>query len=504
MSRPAELYACLFAKEFPAQAMLRLRPELREKPFVVMEGEPPLQTVCSCNVKARRLGIAHGMTRVEVETFPVVTMLPRSHKEEAAADTALLEAAGTFSPRVEHCSQGGAFVCVVDIAGTGMLFGPPAALAKSLQERVKALGIIASVAVSGNFHTAVCVAKARFYRREVTVIVPGTEHASLAPLPISILNLFEEHAEIFSLWGIQTLGMLAALPENALTARLGQEGRRLRQLARGELPHLFTPIEPAFTLKEHLELDSPIALLQSLLLAVDVLMEHLIARATARILALASVTMVLALEGGAVHTRTIRPALPNNDRQLWIKLIHLDLEAHPYQADILAITVTAEPGTTSKVQLGLFSPQLPEPGRLDVTLARIRAIVGEDCVGRAALKDTHRSEGFRLEPFTLPSTSPSEADAKAPRAAMRQLRPAESITVKLSDRRPETLFFRKRRFAVEHAYGPWLTSGDWWNPTLWSFQQWDLIARSEDGALLSCCALHELAQESWQMVGLYD
>ena len=51
-------------------------------------------------------------------------------------------------------------------------------------------------------------------------------------------------------------------------------------------------------------------------------------------------------------------------------------------------------GSTSKVQLGLFSPQLPEAARLEVTLARIRAIVGEDCVGRAVLQDTHAPEGF--------------------------------------------------------------------------------------------------------------
>ena len=78
MSGHAELYACLYAKEFPAQAMLRLRPELREKAVVVMEGEPPLQTVCSLNARARRLGIARGMTKVEVETFASVTVLPRS------------------------------------------------------------------------------------------------------------------------------------------------------------------------------------------------------------------------------------------------------------------------------------------------------------------------------------------------------------------------------------------------------------------------------------------
>ncbi len=54
-------------------------------------------------------------------------------------------------------------------------------------------------------------------------------------------------------------------------------------------------------------------------------------------LALASVTITLTLEGGATHTRTVRPALPTNDKQLWLKLLHLDLEAHPPQAAILAV-----------------------------------------------------------------------------------------------------------------------------------------------------------------------
>ena len=69
MNEPAELYACLYANEFPAQALLRLRPELHNQPCVVMEGEPPLQHVCSLNTKARLLGLEHAMTRVEVDTF---------------------------------------------------------------------------------------------------------------------------------------------------------------------------------------------------------------------------------------------------------------------------------------------------------------------------------------------------------------------------------------------------------------------------------------------------
>ena len=254
-----------------------------------------------------------------------------------------------------------------------------------------------------------------------------------------------------------------------------------------------------------MELDSPVEMLDSLLFVVGVMLEQLILRASARVLALASVTITLSLDGGASHTRTVRSALPSIDRQLWIKLIHLDLEAHPPQAAILSLTLTAEPGRISKVQLGLFSPQLPEPMRLDVTLARIRKIVGEDCVGRAVLTDTHRGDAFRMEPFVVSSGAASEAVAASkPRAAMRQLRPAENASVTLCGRQPASFFFRNARYAVERAYGPWLASGEWWNPELWSCEQWDLVARSDDGSLWCCVLSRDPANNSWRMTALYD
>jgi protein ImuB len=504
MTRPAEVYACIYAKEFPAQALLRLRPELHDKSCVVMEGEPPLQQVSALNAKARALGVVAGMTKVEVDTFSSITTLPRSHKEEAAAKAVLLECAGTFSPRVEDRSEDGAFVCVIDIAGTERLFGPPEALAKNLLRCVKALGVMACVAVSSNFYAAMALAKGMSPQTAVRIVPAGEESAALAPLPVGVLELSEEQAETFSLWGIRTLEMLANLPEKDLIARMGQAGKRLRQLARGEMPHLFQPVESAFALEERMELDSPVELLDSLLFVAGVMLEQLIFRATARVLALASVSITLTLEGGATHSRTVRPALPTNDKQVWIKLLHLDLEAHPPQAAILALALAAEPGDTSKVQLGMFSPQLPEPARLDVTLARIRAIVGEECVGRAVLKDTHEPDGFRLEPFSIPSGKPSEISAAKPRAAVRQLRPAEAVSITLQSDRPKAFVFRERRYAVERAYGPWLAGGDWWSATLWGWEQWDLVARAQDGALLCCCLVRDLMRDMWQMVALYD
>lgn len=502
--RVAECYACVCVKEFAAQALLRLRPELRENACVVMEGDPPLEQVCSLTRRARALGVTRGMTRVEVETFPQLTVLARSLEEEVAAKTVLLECAGGFSPRVEECSQEGMFLCVVDIAGTEKLFGLPATLAQDMLARMRALGIVACVSVSSNFAAAVAAAKGLTVHKPVQVIPAGEEKEELAPLPLAVLGLTEEQAETFSLWGIRTLGMLADLPEKELIVRMGQAGQRLRQRARGELPHLFLPVEQAFTLAERMELDTPVEALDALLFGSNLMLEQLILRATARVLALASVTITLKLEGGAAHTRTVRPVLPTNDRQLWLKLLRLDLEAHPPQAAIVAVTLDAEPGATSKVQMGLFSPQLPEPTRLDVTLARIRALVGEENVGRAVLQDTHAPEGFRMEPFQVPTAHAKEAAPTAAPPGMRRIRPAENIFVTLQNDCPKTFVFRERGYLVERAYGPWMSSGDWWNPTLWGCEQWDLVARAQDGAMLCCCVMRDVLRSQWQMVGLYD
>ena len=256
MNSAGQLYACLYAREFPAQAALRLRPELRDRAVVILQGEPPLQTVCSFNAKARHLGVVRGMTKVELDTFSSLVVLPRSRTEEASAHAVMLECAGAFSPRVEDRSDGSVFLCVMDIAGTEKLLGPPPVLARELLRRVRALGVSASVAVSSNFHAAICCARGSTAR--ITLIAEGNEGAALVPLPLRVLDLSNEHAETFALWGIRTLGALAALPEKQLIARIGQEGGRLRQLARGQLPHHFIPHEAAFALEERMELDSPV------------------------------------------------------------------------------------------------------------------------------------------------------------------------------------------------------------------------------------------------------
>ncbi len=508
----AELYLCIYVPEFPAQAMLRLRPQLRDKPVVVLEGEVPFQQVCSFNHHARKSGVVTGMSRAEIDSFPSVILLKRSVAEEYTTWHVILESAGCFSPRIENIRGNNTNSCVLDIAGTEKLFGPPQFIAIRLKKALVDLGVYCFVAVSSNFHTAVCLARGSSPDRSSIVVPTGAERQALSDLPLSVLDLSTELSETFAQWGVSTLGVLAMLPERDLIARLGQEGKRLRQLARGESPHLFLPIDSELALEVRIELDTPVEVLDSLLFGVGLMLEQLIARATARILSLAVVTAELGLDGGGVHIRVVRPALPTNDKYLWLKLLHLDWIDHPPQTGVVSMLLRAQTGVAGKVQLGLFSPQLPEPGRLDVTMARIRAVVGEERAGAVELKDTHEPDAFYMKLFSVVTSAPDkDTEPKLPAAVMRRLRPAEKVAMTLRNSCPHIFYFRGIAYETEMSYGPWRAAGGWWTEDRWSLEEWDVIARlrdhtstSQQGSRLLCCMTRNLISNQWQIQALYD
>ena len=231
-------------------------------------------------------------------------------------------------------------------------------------------------------------------------------------------------------------------------------------MARGQLPHLFQPIEPKLSLKEHYEFEPAIEHMDSLLFIAARMIDNLAARATERALVLASLEASLHL-GKRVHTLVIRPALPTIDRKFLLKLLQIELSSHPPPAAVTALSIEAHAGHGSKVQLGLFSPQLPEPSRLDVTLARLKAIVGDDRVGSPVLEDTHNSHGHHIEAFCLTDSSKKEY-IHHPRMALRRMRPPHPVQVRCAGQQPVAFHDGHRLYSIFAAYGPWKTSGSWW------------------------------------------
>jgi len=504
-----ELYACIHTAEFPAQALLRLRTELDTKPVAVLEGRAPIETICSLNRAAQLKGAAIGMTRLEAESIAELRLLTRSLETEASARAVMLECAAHFSPRIEAASQGTGSASVLDcafvldIAGTERLFGPPEMVAKRLRAALASAGFRASVAISTNFHAARFKAAST---RGITVIPDLEEADFLAKLPIALLGLSEEHAETFAIWGIRTLGELAALEETDLVTRLGPQAARWRHLALGGLPHTFQPIEAEFSLKEFCDFETPIEQTDSLLFMGARMIDCLVARAASHALSLASLRLHMQLAGSLVYQRDLRPAIPTTDRKFLLKLLQLEIAAHPPQAAVLSLTITAQAGQSSKVQLGLFAPQTPEPSRLDVTIARLKAIAGEDRVGSPVLEDSHRPGSFRMESFTVvgPLKTPESVEENRPRLALRRMRPPVPVRVQLFALKPVGFRDRDESYTVAAAYGPWKTSGCWWSTDGWNAEEWDVLAETGSGSSVACLLVHNCAQNEWRLEAFYD
>lgn len=493
-------FVCVLIPNFAAQTLVRLRPELRDQAVAVLEGDRPLEHVCSLNQAALHLGVEAGISRAEAEVFPV-QLLHRSSKEELSAKSALLSCLAIFCPAIEEFPSPAECLYVLDLDGTNRLHGSVAAAMRRIRTHILDLGFMPRLTSSANLHAALCLARSGHTALAHTPA--GTEAAVLSPLPLRVLDLNEDHATTLKQWGIKTLGDLARLPEVELISRLGQQGQRLHQLACGKAPHHFQSLQTTFALEEFVEFDSPVETQESLLFVLNSMLTQLVSRATAHALALASITVLCTLEAAPPHRRTLQPALPSIDRAVFLKLLQLDLEAHPPAAGVLALRLSADPGRTSKVQLGLFSPQLPEPMLLEVTLARLAAIVGEDRVGQAALSDTHQHDTFLMRKFTLAPPSPFPSTCLPHSPALRRLRPCAAIRVELQGEAIFAFWHEQTRYEVQRLYGPWHFSGEWWSGMCWAVERWDFAALSADSLLLGVI-LRNHVDRSWWLEAIYD
>ena len=179
----------------------------------------------------------------------------------------------------------------------------------------------------------------------------------------------------------------------------------------------------------------------------------------------------------------------------------------------MRIHLSAEPARPRSAQGGLFLPPAPEPEKLELTLARIAGIVGENRVGALELLDTHHPEGFRMRRFvaevarkTPQKQSPDSSEAQAAITALRRLRPPLRVNVLLENGQPAQLNCPKRKEVqgeVLWKAGPWRSSGDWWERDAWSRDEWDLAVRNGE-AVSFYRLVHDLLGGGWFVEGTYD
>src|SRR5580704_2247078 len=276
--------------------------------------------------------------------------LHSTHSDSSRGD--LFALASSFSPEVEKTARG---TVVFSIAGLRRLMGPPHQIAAEIGRCGAALGIQASLAIANNPDTAVLIAT---NKPGVTIVPPGKEADFLGNFPIEVLNTTlntrPQLIETFERWGIRTLAALAALPEIGLAERFGEEGVHLRRLALGRTQRVLHIATPEIKFEKRVELDHPLELLEPLLFVLSSILNELLSAMRRLSLAANRVHLGLELEDKSRHERILEFAAPIQDASMLLKILQLDLEAHPAAAAIIAVRIELNPVPPQSVQHGLF------------------------------------------------------------------------------------------------------------------------------------------------------
>jgi nucleotidyltransferase/DNA polymerase involved in DNA repair len=275
-------FAAIHVANFMVQAVLRAEGELSGKAVALVDGTAPQIHVVAANDAAWRAGIQVGMAQTQAQLCGV-EIRRRSRAQEKAAHAALLDLGWSMSPRVEDHAQD---TILADLAGLNSLFGADENIAREFARRAAELRLQAHVAVSTNLEVAVHAARGF---AGITVIPEGEEARHLSQLPVQTLAPSAEALETLERWGIRTCAALEALPVLELSERLGQEGVRLQELARGANARALVVAEPAEILEEEMELDDVVEDLEPLSFVLGRLLDQLCARLAARALSAAAI-----------------------------------------------------------------------------------------------------------------------------------------------------------------------------------------------------------------------
>ena len=505
-------FASIHVPNFLVQAAVRAEPQLRARAVALVDGAPPIWNVVAANEAASQAGIELGMAKSQAAQFCAVEIRQRSRLQEKSAHAALLDLGASVSPRMEDTAPD---TIILDIAGLTSLFGSEENIARQLMRHASSLGLIAHVAVSSNLEVALHAARGF---SGITLIPPGEEAQRLGELPVHAFLPSAEILETLERWGVRNCAALAALPLLQLSERLGQEGVRLHELARGASLRSIVLAEPGVRFEEEMALDFAVAELEPLAFLLGRLLDQLCARLEARALAACAIRLRFDLEDSfekdfqvlsensppklapKTYEKVLGLPLPMRDSKMLLKLLRLQLQSDPPHASIVKIILSAEPVRPRAAQGGLFLPSCPDPEKLELTIGRLANLVGNANIGSPELVDTHRPGEFRMKRF-VPASDESKIFHKngiAPAAhicqenhtsnqsraatAFRIFRPEVQAKVELQDGHPARIYFRGMRGNIVAASGPWRTSGDWWREDTWQQDEWEVDIRFDASA----------------------
>jgi hypothetical protein len=362
----------------------------------------------------------------------------------------------------------------------------------------------------------------------VLTVATSDVASALAPLPLWILQ--QSFAEIRSAmrstrsaratsadcfdvlrrWGLTTIGEYAALPAGELSARLGQEGIALQQLARGIDPRPLVPDPDVPRFLERLELEWPIEELEPLSFVLARLLDPLSSSLERADRGAVAIRLDLRLVDRTTHTRLLPLPVAMRDPRVLRTLILLALESHPPPAAVDIVTIELDPAPGRVISYSLLERPLPSAETLATLTARLGALVGDSRCGAPVLLDSHGPDAFEMRRLQGGEGKSALRQSAMPIRntlgnVVRRFRPPIAVRVSVDRGRPVRVAIDRRGMPggrVEQSAGPWRSSGAWWRRPArhWDRDEWEIAL--SDGSV--CLVFRSRDTGRWFLDGVFD
>jgi DNA polymerase-4 len=231
-------------------AVARLHdPALRTRPLAIAPLNTPRALLREISLEAQQDGLMIGMPLDYARRLcPSLAVLSPNPQRARYADDILLRTISRYAPVWEPAHPG---TFVLDVTGTGKLFGPACDVAATVQQEVLSHAQLDGVAGVGSNKLVAQTAATLMAPSELYDVRPGSEQVFMSPLSVRTIPglhrpCMQKVFERLDALNLLTLGEVAECPLDALEVVLGDYAGQLSRWAQGidHLPVLSPAVQP--------------------------------------------------------------------------------------------------------------------------------------------------------------------------------------------------------------------------------------------------------------------
>ena len=364
--------ACMLVTHLPVKAEVRRYTQLRGKPVIITESYGSKDLVLDSSAEAK--GVTAGMPLAEaMSRCKDASLIQADAPYYNDTFDKMIKALELRSPVVEKDGLGCAYV---GLEGLDMMYGGEARVIASLFQVAPAEFNPRVGVAEGKFPAYVAAVTTQGGRATRIPCDPASMAAFLNGLSIGLLPLSWANKTRLHRFGIHTLDQLSSLPEGAVQAQLGIEGRKAWLLAGGVDNSPLIPHCAQQVVEESLTFPSPTATWGPILTGLGILLGRAFARPEVggRYIRTATIESHVYRLPPWVKKFGFKEALGSRDRAMFALKSRLSNVTLPGPLEDMKLTLAGFTGE-SGIQTNLFS-DVRKQEQLKEMMRQLEALMG--------------------------------------------------------------------------------------------------------------------------------